>query len=437
MIYMVEGVPGSGKTYYAVNEISNALKLKNRPIFTNINFKIPFDDLLKPLDVRDFQTFCKDELDFFNSFRETLSNQLDESFDHVDSDSEDSDQDHNDSISNNYDEVLKKSGLLDKYGSALIVWDECHNDLDDRKPEFVRFLSYHRHFEDMDVIFITQNLGLIDRKYKRFIDIYVFAQSAVKRFLSSVFRYKLYTSSQQFTKYHIKDVSLSSNQKIFSLYDSGSYKPNKSVFLQKLLPILGGVIFLTLMYKYVIMGYLFHRYDKPEDQNVTEYSIPLDNPDSQQLPPDTRTVDEMKQEALNNKNGDLLPPPPLASGGSQGVNGDSSIPSSVERHLVRFQCTQSYCYFSGNRFTLSLGTMDRFLQEFGGKILTAEPINRDISIITAIVPNDLFNMIEAHNIKSGSDNYGTHSETNTYGGSSMVPTVSGTPSAYVPPVPSV
>ena len=62
MIELLTGVPGSGKTYFAVDRLAKEYAKKNRPIFTNINLLIPFDDILQPLDIRDFHEFCRKEL---------------------------------------------------------------------------------------------------------------------------------------------------------------------------------------------------------------------------------------------------------------------------------------------------------------------------------------------------------------------------------------
>lgn len=118
MIELLTGVPGSGKTYFAVDRLIKAYEKKDRPIFTNINLTVPYDDVLQPLDIKEFHEFCQKELEFYESFRELQSQNR-----KIDLHNEEGD---------NYDEALKKSGILEKFGNALIFWDECHNDLDKR-----------------------------------------------------------------------------------------------------------------------------------------------------------------------------------------------------------------------------------------------------------------------------------------------------------------
>lgn len=413
-VHFLTGVPGAGKTYFAVDLLSKEYAKKSRPIFTNINLKIAYDDILQPLDVDDFHEFCATEFSFFQNYKSEQSKKRkdDPDYDEVD----------------NYDEALKASGILDKYGSSLIVWDECHNDLDQLDPVYVRWLSYHRHFEGMDVLLITQSLDLIERKYKRFADKYFFGLNAAKRIFSTTFKYNVYTDHRQYEKFWIETISLPSKREIFSLYDSGHYKVNKSAAFKKLaLPFLL-LLFLAIFIKYGLFGY-FLGSRHHIDENLSADIPTANDPYRVEVPQEDRSVDEMKQDALNDHN-KLMPPPPLAPGGSQGAPGgnyQNGLQSALNRYFIRFQCTQSYCYFSGNRFTIPLSTLERFFEEFDGKILAAETINPDLSIITALVSSELYYMIENQNIVSRSDNYAPQSKNSLSGDSLAVPQFSTSP----------
>lgn len=389
-INFLTGVPGSGKTYFAVNLLKKEIDKKTRPIFTNINLKIPYNDYLHPFDYDDFYSFCKKELEFYESYKSDQSNKRKDDPNYTEID--------------NYDEALKKSGLLEKYGSALIIWDECHIDLSVDDPVIVRFFSYHRHFEGMDLLLITQSLDLIERKYKRFADKFFFGVNPAKRLLSTTFKYKVHTDHRGYEKSLIETISLPSDKKVFSLYDSGSYKINRSAFLKKMAPVVGLVLFLFLFIKYAYFGYFLHRNDKP----VIDDSIPTSETLVDQEP---RSVEDMKRDVLAEHDNysdtsDLLPPPPL----QQSQNNSNLSPAytdqaSLSRHLIRFQCTASYCYFPNNKYTLPISTLSAFMDEFGGKVLSMETITKDFSIITAVVPTELYYMIENHNIETRSDYY--------------------------------
>lgn len=411
---------GWGKTYYAVHELKKVYDSKTRPIFTNVNLRIPYDDYLLPFDFNDFHEFCVKEYEFYQAYRERRSLER-RTLSKNEEDTENPDYLENLNGSDNYDKELKDSKLLDKYGSALIVWDECQTDLEKLDPYIMRFFTYHRHFEDMDVVLITQDIGLIDRKIKRQIDEFVVGQSPSKRILSSSFQYKIYNNHRMFSKHEKSTLSLPSSKKIFSLYDSGGYKKQNSVFFKKITPIIILVILIASIWKFLIVPYVFG--GGSEKSIDSSSSVPTANdPYREQIPNNGRTMEDMKQDALADQN-DLIPPPPLeTSENSNFVSSSYNNQGTLTRHLIRFQCSQNYCYFSQNRFTIPLNSLDRFFEEFKGKVLFAQMISPEISIVTASVPSELFYMIESHKIMSGSDNYGTHSETSANGTSSMVPT---------------
>lgn len=414
MIELLTGVPGSGKTYFAVDRLYHALEKKDRPIFTNINLRIPYDDILQPLDTKDFHDFCSAELAFHEEYRKENPE------------------------GGNYDQALKDSGILDKYGSALLLWDECHNDLDELDPAFVRWMSYHRHFEGMDVLLITQSIDLIFRKYRKFVDKYYFGQNAAKRLFSSTFIYKVYIDHRAFEKHLVETISLKSDPKIFAFYDSGDYKVNKSALVKKLAPIVGIIVFLAVFIKYVLFGMVLNKHHN--EDNLSDIPNAANSEILQLTPEQVSSQNALKalneeqqrqadQAIIDQQQTPLLPPPPLPNG-SQNTSFQSSpgTQSQMSRYLVRLQCTQTYCYFPANRFTISLPTMQRFLSEFGGKILSAEMVTGDLSVITAVVPSELYFMIESHNIESRSDNYGPQSQKNNYSSNTAaVPTFAPNP----------
>ncbi len=402
MINCITGAPGTGKTSFAVSLLLEEYKKKTRPIFTNINLKIPYDDYLRPLDIEDFHSFCQNELNFYKEFRRLQSEKR-----KIDPDNFESD---------NYDESLVKSGVLENYGNAIIFWDECHTDLAKEDDAYLRWCTYHRHYEGMDVYLITQNLSLVHRKYKAAFDKMYYAVNSSKRIFSKTFRLKVFSDHKMYKRDLIETISFSPTKEIFQSYDSGHNKVDKSVFLKKIAPIVILVIVIASIWKYLIVPYVF---GGSSEKSIEESSTVPSTQDQyrEEIPQNSRSVEEMKQDALSQNDPNV--------GLTQSTYQSQAA---LQKHFIRFQCTQSYCYFSQNRFTIPLNSLDRFFEEFNGKILSAELINRDMTIITALVPAELYYMIESHKIVSGSDNYGLHSEISSNGTKNMVPNQTFNPS---------
>lgn len=433
MIKILTAPVGWGKTYYAMHVLKTVYDSKTRPIYTNINLKIPYDNYLMPFDYKDFHSFCKKEFEFFEAYTSKRSQ---------DRALLDDDEDVNILGSDNYDAELKSSGILDKYGSALMIWDECQVNLQSYDQYIARFFYYHRHFEDMDIILITQSIDQLDRKIRKQIDQFVVGQSPSKRFLSSSFNYNVYNDFKMWAKHIVETPTLRADKKIFSMYDSGGYKKQKPVFLKKFFPILGIVFFLVLFYKYVFLGFAFNNHE-PIDQNI---SIPATTDQDRVLltPEQSALSDSVKQDQQNNEqyfidqsnnpNG-MLPPPPMVQNGQQiqPAGGFQSQEASLARYIIKFNCTQTYCYFSQNRLTIPLGSVKGFFEQFNGKILFSESITRDFSTMTALVPSELYYLIESHKISIGVDSYDKNSKQslqsqNSFNGSSST----FAPSPFVP-----
>ncbi|BCD60038.1 MULTISPECIES: zonular occludens toxin domain-containing protein [unclassified Nitratiruptor] len=228
MIYLIIGVPGAGKTYFAVNTIKNICedkkdnKCKYKHVFTNIN-GLQYDklnqiaksqDFAQPFDFEDLKLHIVQEYNYHEQYKKNLIHCED------------------------YDEFVKSQGVFQKYIGSCIFIDECHLYFESKAtPELVRFLSYHRHF-DIDLYLITQNKNLIDKKYLVFVEKMYKGLPSSKRFFSNVFRYEVYASYQEYKSNRIEIISLKAKKEIFDLYNSGSVQKGKSVLHKFLLPIL-------------------------------------------------------------------------------------------------------------------------------------------------------------------------------------------------------
>ncbi len=225
MIDLVTGPPGSGKTYFVVDEIYTLLTSKQKKykrIYTNINgFDYDYANQLAGIS-----GYC---LPF--TFEQLLQQMVAEYNEHELYKRDSSKYD-------DYDKHIEQIGIFSEFRNSLIVIDECHLFFTDKKDDIhTRFLSYHRHF-NIDMYLVTQNKNLVHKAYLAFVERMIKALPSAKRFLSFVFRYQIYASYQEYHQNKIGTISKKLSQKVYKLYNSGSTTLSKSVLLQMLLPVI-------------------------------------------------------------------------------------------------------------------------------------------------------------------------------------------------------
>lgn len=239
MIDLVVGVPGSGKTYFSVFKVLEFCKSQKKQythIYTNIN-GLDYNkcnqiskqsDFVKSFDFQDLKTQINNE---FNTYEQVKNGYLQVP---------------------DYDEFLKSEHILENFYNSLIIIDECHLYFSEKVDDaLIRFLSYHRHF-NIDLILLTQNKNLVNKKYLSFIETMYKALPGSKRFFSNVFRYKKYASYQEYNANFINTISLKLKSDVFTLYNSGSNKLTKSILHKLLFPVLFLSLFTFLFYHYFI-----------------------------------------------------------------------------------------------------------------------------------------------------------------------------------------
>jgi len=119
-------------------------------------------------------------------------------------------------------------------------------------------LSYHRHY-DIDLILITQNKNLINKKYLAFIDTMYVAYPSSKRLFSTRFRYKKYASYQEYHSNIMGTESLKLSSSVFSLYSSGSNKLGKTNVKSLFLPILILIFIVSISFYFLINQFSSHK----------------------------------------------------------------------------------------------------------------------------------------------------------------------------------
>ncbi len=235
MISFITGVPGSGKTYFAVNEIHKYLVKPNYTFFQKQLKKL---NLIKSefgkydivyTNINEFrfdlmQSKSK-ELIFFNK-----SNEKDNEicfFDKLVIL-------HNLYLSNVTDkELIEKAKELNLY-KALIVVDEAHSYFDKQNDTLIWWLTYHRHLYQ-ELIFITQNLSLVNSKYKIICEVFIRAHSSSLKLNKSIFPYSIFMDSRMSQKSKVGKKKLKFNKDVFTLYHSGDETKADNVILKFLI----------------------------------------------------------------------------------------------------------------------------------------------------------------------------------------------------------
>lgn len=126
------------------------------------------------------------------------------------------------------DSVLVKRAAELNLTYALFVIDESHNFFDAKNDVLIWWLSYHRHLHQ-DIILITQNLSLIYRKYLSFSEFFYRAVAPSLRIRGGVFTYHQFIKYQMFKTSHTDTIKVKFNKEVYALYGSGANTQSKKV----------------------------------------------------------------------------------------------------------------------------------------------------------------------------------------------------------------
>jgi zona occludens toxin len=286
MISYIVGIPGSGKTALAVDHILKHKKDgKYTTIYQNIN---QFDH---------------------KKIKNCLPLEWDKLYDYLSQLYDLAKQKATD------DELLKVADDFDLV-DVLIVIDECHNFLDKRDVALIWWLSYHRHLRQ-DIYLLTQNLALVDAKYKAFAEVFYKAIPPLLRFRHHVLKYNLYSSSKmtKSDKFEVIKLNTKTNN-VFKYYKSGANSKSKPVLIKF---ILMSVVILIIAY----FAFQFYFGSRVTKSTPSTPSRPVNNQTIKQPAPNQKTL---KIFAISDKYTDL-------------------------HMLVNFYCVSNVCYINSKRFS--------------------------------------------------------------------------------------
>lgn len=280
MIEYYLGLPGSGKTYRAVDHVYNAfLDPKSKTFgkydrfFTNIN-EFKFES---------FNTSNKDQFAKVSAKNTTLSDdqassgkrELTTNVSALASSKKvafnlDMDQ-LLISLAELRDLYLSKVGdsvLLERadeleLSNTLFIIDEAHNFFDAKNDVLVWWLSYHRHLHQ-DIILITQNLALIYRKYLTFGEFFYRAVPSSLRIRGGVFTYHQFVNYKLYKNSHTGTIKVKFNKAVYDLYGSGANTQGKKVIIKFI--IIGSVLFLIVV---VFFNFISFGSGGSHDKNVS------------------------------------------------------------------------------------------------------------------------------------------------------------------------
>lgn len=394
MIDLYTGVPGSGKTYklvYKLRELCLQDSRKYKHIFTNIN-GLNYDkcnelandnEFTQSFDFIDLKQHMVQEFNLYEGFKtgsdSTPSEEVIISIDDLAKDEDHIIDDNGDCIVSrpikDYDTWTKNQNLYAKYRDSLIVIDECHLYFEERAdPVLIRFLSYHRHF-NIDLILVTQNKNLIDKKYLSFIESMYIALPSSKRLFSHnilgfnlvKFRYRKYASYQEYSSNIVGTESLSFKKDVYSLYNSGGTEITKSASGKFLLPVVVMLIITIIGYKM-----LSSRFDPaPVPQPVQE-----SRPDMQKLP----LVDR------------------------------ESFSNDSQKDFYIVDCFSNNCTFKDTLTSFDKSTMMIFVSKFSCEIIVNQIIDKNFNAYILECDTKLSKLLQNYKSNQGEQR---HEKTNT------------------------
>ena len=219
MIEFIVGVPGSGKSSYAISRLAKTF-IKDEELKKKLSNNLLIPDVEKAYtNINELKTDAFDNVSFF---------QMDWLLEHLTV------------LENHYrkdkwdDKQLIELAKEQEIFNAVFIVDECHNYFDVQNKVLVWWLSYHRHI-NQHIILLTQNISLVHSKYKSFPELFLKAIPATLKIFDSSIVLKKYTSSRLSKTTQAGQLKIKKYDEIFALYGSGANHKSKSVILPYLI----------------------------------------------------------------------------------------------------------------------------------------------------------------------------------------------------------
>lgn len=253
LTYLV-GVPRSGKSYYAVYQLwKNFVFIPKKSFFSFLQKKQKHDYEIAYTNINQFD-FSKSpkikKLDF-----DELKNNLTIL--------------HGMYLQKKSDnELIEKAKEFNLYKSLICI-DEVQNFVGDKVDDtLVWWITYHGHLFQ-DLFFITQDLSLINPKYKNNAEFFYNAVPPSKRLSIKRFRYTQYANYRMANNGKISDFTIPALKEVFGMYVSGAENKSKSILSKYIYFVL-----FTLILSIGFLFYFIHSFSKSDNPKETVDNSP-------------------------------------------------------------------------------------------------------------------------------------------------------------------
>lgn len=336
MITFLTGVPGSGKSYYAVDRIFNNFSNDKEAVrdkkatfqncYTNIN-EFRFDKVENCFNL-DFDVLKANLTTLHKLYKAKATDE-------------------------ELIEFCKEHNIL----NTLFVIDEAHNFFDSKDAVLIWWLSYHRHLFH-EIILITQNLALIEAKYKSFSEFFFKAFPQSLTLFKTHFKYNIYCSSRMSQTSKSGSIKIKRNPKVFELYQSGDTVNTSNIILKFLL---FALFFLALV---ITIFYFYSESLKADTETDT------DNNTSKAAAQSTRNISDKTSQNAPLYNTNQI---------NQNENNIVYLGDNSEQYreakFLTLSCNTSICY--NNSLSLPVPLVTQFIKSKNMNLLYSQNINKN------------------------------------------------------------
>jgi len=368
MITYLLGIPGSGKSYYAVHSIyynfskdlkntKNVFKKDYKTCYTNVN-GINYKKLNNVYNLN-WDILEQQILELHGLYKKRDKLLADSDYDTID------------------DILIEKASEYNIY-KTLFVIDECHNYFDVQKPHLVWWLTYHRHLHH-DLFLITQNLALINSKYKTLAERFYKAKPASLSLISKYFYYNYFTDSRMSQASKVEVIKVLKNKDVFELYQSGDSVKTKNVLFRFL------IISAMLVVLLLIVGYYFY-YSKFKKEEVAPAPVKFE-----------KNSDFEKKE--RGKNEEMVLP-----------GEKKSLDDMTDPRIFSFTCSNDYgCSSKFLTYDMTKKFLFSILDYYPYKILSMEKVYDGFYRYMIVMDSKAFDLLAAYNDNDDEENSNKYS----------------------------